>query len=156
MNYETYTKEGQYLKTILKLSKLTREERIQHKETLKIVLMDIFTWPSLINEILKHDKNTFKTNFLCLWQWNFPKRFYRIPPHFHSQYTLKTKKTHTSNTLDTQSINTHQYRWYYFDMYHQSFLLFNSLKKNQSYVTHTKHLNIFTSLPTHNPTCIHV
>ena len=69
MNYETYIKEEQHLKTLLELNKLTNEERITKRENLKHLLdgnifYPIFTWPFSIREILEHDtitdKNTFK------------------------------------------------------------------------------------------------
>ena len=42
MNYEMYIKEGQHLKTLLELNKLTKEELISHEKNLNIFLMDIF------------------------------------------------------------------------------------------------------------------
>ena len=69
MNCEMYIKEGQRLKTLLELNKLTKEERIDKRENLKHLLYGyifyaISTWPSSIREILEHDtitnKNTFK------------------------------------------------------------------------------------------------
>ena len=69
MYYETYIKEGQHLKTLLVLNKLTKEELISTRENLKHLLNGyIFypfsTWPSSIRETLDHDtitnKNTFK------------------------------------------------------------------------------------------------
>ena len=38
MNYETYIKEGKQLKTLLKLNKLTKKERIAKRENLKHLL----------------------------------------------------------------------------------------------------------------------
>ena len=34
----------------------------------------------------------------------------------------------TPNTLDSHKINTHQHRWYYFDMYHRFFIFSAALK----------------------------
>ena len=39
------------------------------------------------------------------------------------------KRTHQIHWIVT-NINTHQHKWYYFDMYHRSFLLLNGFKKN--------------------------
>ena len=39
------------------------------------------------------------------------------------------KRPHQLHWIVT-NINTHQHKWYYFDMYLRSFLLFNGLKKN--------------------------
>ena len=60
MNYKTYIKEGQHLKTLLKLNKLTKEERISTRKNLKHLLDGyIFyptsTWSSSIKEFLEHD-----------------------------------------------------------------------------------------------------
>ena len=68
MNYETYMKEGQHLKTLLELNKLTNEERITKRENLKHLLdgyifYSISTWPFSIREILEHDTRTDKNNF---------------------------------------------------------------------------------------------
>ena len=43
MNYETYIKEGHYHKTLIKVNKLTKEERISKEKTLKIFLTDTFS-----------------------------------------------------------------------------------------------------------------
>ena len=69
MNYEIYIKEGQHLKTLLELNKLTKEELISTREKLKhlpngYIFYPLSTWPSSIKETLDHDtitdKNTFK------------------------------------------------------------------------------------------------
>ena len=69
MNYETYIKAGEHLKTLVELSKLTKEERISKRENVKHLLdgyifYPITTWPSSIRETLEHDtitnKNTLK------------------------------------------------------------------------------------------------
>ena len=69
MKNQKYIKEGQHLKTLLKLNKLTKEESIFPRKDLKHLLdgyifYPISTWPSSIKEILEHDtiidKNTFK------------------------------------------------------------------------------------------------
>ena len=67
------------------------------------IFYPISTRSPSIKEILEHnsitDKKHIQADSLCLWQWNFPKRFHRISLHVHSQYTLKNKETHTPNTL---------------------------------------------------------
>ena len=45
MNYETYIKEGQHLKTLLELNKLTNEERITKRENLKHLLDGYIFYP---------------------------------------------------------------------------------------------------------------
>ena len=45
MNYETYIKEGQHLKTLLELNKLTKEERITKRENLKHLLHGYIFYP---------------------------------------------------------------------------------------------------------------
>ena len=69
MNYETYIKAGEHLKTLVELNKLTKEERISKRENVKHLLdgyifYPITTWPSSIRETLEHDtitnKNTLK------------------------------------------------------------------------------------------------
>ena len=139
MNYETHIKEGQHLKTLPELNKLTKEERIAKRENLKHLLdgynfYPISTWPYFIWEILEHDtitdKNTFK---LILFAYDNG-----ISPDVLVEYLytliLNTpskirKRTHQLQWIVT-NINKDQHKWYYFDMYHQSFLLFDGLKKN--------------------------
>ena len=65
MNHQTDIKEGQHLKTLLKLNKLTKEERMTTRKNLKHLLdrytfYPISTWPSSIKEILEHDTITNK------------------------------------------------------------------------------------------------
>ena len=65
MNYKTYIKEGQHLKTLLKLNKLTKEERISKREKLKHLLDGYIFYPistcsSSIRKILEHDTITHK------------------------------------------------------------------------------------------------
>ena len=69
MNYKTYRKEGQHLKTLLKLNKLIKEEHIPKCENLEHLLdghifYPISTWPFSIRETLEYDtitdKNTSK------------------------------------------------------------------------------------------------
>ena len=68
MNYETYIKEGQHLKTLLKLDKLTKEERIAKWENLKHLLDGyiFYPWPQSIREILEHDTITNKNTFTLI------------------------------------------------------------------------------------------
>ena len=78
-----------------------------HEKILNIFLTDKFSTLYLHGHPpLKKSSNiipslikTYSSGSLCLWQWNFPKRFHRISLHVHSQYTLKNKETHTPNTL---------------------------------------------------------
>ena len=139
MNYKTYIKEGKHVKTLLELNKLTKEERMSKRENLKhlldrYILYSISTWPSSMREILEHDtitdKNTFKVilflydneislNVFIEYLYTF---ILNTPPKMR-------KHTHQLQWIIT-NINTHQHKWYYFDMYHHSFLLFDGLKKN--------------------------
>ena len=87
-----------------------------------------------MREILEHDtitdKNTFKVilflydneislNVFIEYLYTF---ILNTPPKMR-------KHTHQLQWIIT-NINTHQHKWYYFDMYHHSFLLFDGLKKN--------------------------
>ena len=140
MNYETYIKEGKHLKTLLYLNKFTKEERIAKREKLKHLLDGyifylISTWPSSVREIVEHDtitnKNTFKLTLFAHGNGISPcvliEYFYTLILNVPS----KIKKcTHQLQWIIT-NINTHQHKWYYFDMYHWSFLLFYGLKKNK-------------------------
>ena len=111
MNYETFIKEGEHLKTLLKLTKLTKEERTSAREDLAHLLDGyIFyptsTWPPSIKEIVEHntitDRNTFKLIPFAYGNGISPNvLFPQISLHIHSQYTLKNKETHTPNTLDS-------------------------------------------------------
>ena len=69
MNYETFIKEGEHLKTLLKLTKLTKEEGTSAREDLPhllggYILYPILTWPPSIKEIIEQntitDRNTFR------------------------------------------------------------------------------------------------
>ena len=69
MNYETYIRERQHLKTLYKLSKSTKEERKSTQRDLRhlidgYIFYTISSWPPPIKEILKHDTiintNTFR------------------------------------------------------------------------------------------------
>ena len=139
MNYETYIKEGQHLKTLLELNKLTNEERITKRENLKHLLdgdifYPIFTWPFSIREILEHDtitdKNTFKLILFAYGNGIFPdvliQYLYTFIPNTPSKIR---KRTHQLQWIIT-NINTHQHKWYYFDLCDWSFLLFDGIKKN--------------------------
>ena len=156
MNYETYIKEGQHLKALLELNKLTNEERTTKRENLKHLLdgyifYPISTWPLSIREILEHDiitdKNTFKLILFAYGNGISPdiliEYLYTLILNTPSKIT---KRTHQLQWIIT-NINTHQHKWYYFDMYHRSFLLFDGLKKNQSQATRTIRPNIITHLP---------
>ena len=94
MNYETFIKEGEHLKTLLKLTKLTKEERASAWEDLAH-LLPYTTWHPSIKKIVEHntitDRSTFKLLLFAYGNGISPK---------HSQYTLKNKETHTPNILD--------------------------------------------------------
>ena len=136
MNYETYIKEGQHLKTLLELNKLTKGEGIAKRENLKHLLdgyisYPISTWPSSIREILEYDtitdKNTFKLILFAYGNGIYPD----VLTEYLYTLTLNTpskirKCTHQLQWIFT-NINTHQHGWY---MYHRSFVLFDGLKKN--------------------------
>ena len=139
MNYETYIKEAQHLKTLLGLNKLTKEERIARREKLKHLLdgyifYPISTWPSSIREILEYntitDKNTFKLTLFANGNGISPgvliEYFYTLILNTPSKIRKGTNQLQWIVT----NINTHQHKWYYFDMHHRSFLLFDGLKKN--------------------------
>ena len=56
MNYETYIKERQHLKTILELNKLTKDEYISKREKHLLdgyIFYPISTWPSSVIKILE-------------------------------------------------------------------------------------------------------
>ena len=160
MNYVTYIKEGQHLKTLLKLIKL-KEKSISKLENLKHLLdgyifYPISTWPSSIRKILKHntitDKNTLNLILFAYVNGISSNVFMEYLYTFILNTLSKIRKrTHQLYWIVT-NINT---KWYNFDMYHRSFLPFNVLKKNESQATHAKHPEIIISPPTHNPTCIH-
>ena len=69
MDYETFIKEGQHLKTLLTFTKLTKKERASTRKELEQlfdhhIFYPISTWPPSIKEILEHntitDRSTFK------------------------------------------------------------------------------------------------
>ena len=139
MNYKTYIKEGKHVKTLLELNKLTKEERMSKRENLKhlldrYILYSISTWPSSMREILEHDtitdKNTFKV-ILFLYDNEISLNVFI---EYLYTFILNTPPKMRKHTQQLQwiitNINTHQHKWYYFDMYHHSFLLFDGLKKN--------------------------
>ena len=123
------------------LNKLTKEEGISKRENLKRLLdgyifHPISTWPSSIREIVEHDtivgKNTFKLILFACGNGISPN----VLVEYLYTLILNTpskirKRTHQLQWIIT-NINVHQHKWYYFDMYHRSFLLFDGLKKNQS------------------------
>ena len=87
-----------------------------------------------MREILEHDtvtdKNTFKLILFLYGNEISPNVFIEYLYTFILNIPPKMRKrTHQLQWIIT-NINTHQYKWYYFDMYHHSFLLFDGLKKN--------------------------
>ena len=139
MNYETYITEGQHLKKLLKLNKLTKEESISKRENLKHlhdghIFYPISTWPSSIRVILEYDtitdKNTFKLILFAYGNGISSNVFIEYLYTFILNTSSKIRKhPHQLHWIVT-NINAHQHKWYYFDMYRRSFLLFNGLKKN--------------------------
>ena len=135
MNCGAYIREGQHLKTLLELNKLKNQERITKRKNLKHLLdgyifCPISTWPLSIREILEHDiitdKNTFKLILFAYGNGISPDDLYTLILNTPSKLR---KRTHQLQWIIT-NINAHQHKWYYFDMYHRSFLLFDGLKKN--------------------------
>ena len=87
MNYETFIKEGEHLKTLLKLTKLTKEERASARGDLvhllgRYIFNPISTWLPSIKEIVEHntitDRNTFKLIMLACGN--------RISPNLFMEY----------------------------------------------------------------------
>lgn len=119
MNYETYIKKGQHLKTLLKLNKLTKEESISTRENLqhlfhRYIFYPISIWPSSIREIIKHDtitdKNTFKLILFPYGNGISPNVFTEYPYTFILNTPTKIRKrTHQLHLIVT-NINTHQHK----------------------------------------------
>ena len=139
MNCKTHIKKGNILKHYLNSTNFTKEERVSKRENLKNLLeryifYSISTWPSSMREILEHDtvtdKNTFKLILFLYGNEISPNVFIEYIYTFILNTPPKMRKrTHQLQWIIT-NINTHQHKWYYFDMYHHSFLLFDGLKKN--------------------------
>ena len=139
MNYETFIKEGEHFKTLRKLTKLTKGERTSTREDLTHLLngyifYPISTWPPSIKEIIEHntitDTNTFKLLLFAYGNGISPNVFIEYLYTFILNTPSKIKKrTHQIHWILT-NINTHQHKWYYFDMYHRSLLFLNGCKKN--------------------------
>ena len=137
MNYETFIKEGEHLKT--KLTKLTKEERTSTREDLAHLLdgyifYPISTWPPSIKEIMEYntitDRNTFKLLIFAYGNGTSSNVFIEYLYTFILNTTSKIKKrTHQIHWIFT-NINKHQHKWYYFEMYHRSLLSLNGCKKN--------------------------
>ena len=116
MNYETFIKEGQHLKTLFKLTKLTKEERTSARKDLehlfnRYIFYPISTWPPTIKEILEHntiaEKNTFKLILFAYGNGIFPNTFieylYRFILNIPSKKTKQKKKNaHTKYTTTQQ------------------------------------------------------
>ena len=139
MNYETFIKEGEHLKTLLKLTKLTKEERTSTRDDLAHLLngyifYPISTWPPSIKEIIEHntvtDRNTFILLLFAYGNGISPNVFIEYLYTFILNTPSKIKKrTHQIHWI-LPNINTHQHKCYYFDMYHRSLLFLNGCKKN--------------------------
>ena len=143
---------------------LTNEERITKRENLKHLLdgyifYPISTWPLSIREILEHDiitdKNTFKLILFAYGNGISPDVLIEYLYTLILNTPSKIRKgTHQLQWIIT-NINTNQHKWYYFDMYHQSFLLFDKLKEKlkSGYMHYTSKHNYIP--PTHNLIWIH-
>ena len=128
MDYETFIKEGQQLKILLTLTKLTKEERASTRKDLEKLFGDghifypISTWPPFINEILEYntitDKNTFKLILFAYGNGISPNVFIQYLYTFILSTPSKTKKRTQLIYWIVTKINTHQHKWYYFDMHH--------------------------------------
>ena len=100
MNYETFIREGRYLKTLLTLTILTNEERTSTRKNLEHLLdrqifYPISTRPPSIKEILEHnpitDKNILKRISLPM-AMEFPNVFTEYLYTFILDTHSKTKK----------------------------------------------------------------
>ena len=127
MNYETFIKEGQHLKTLFTLTKSTKEEQTSTRKDLDHVLdvhifYPISTWLPSTKEILEHnlitDKNTFKLILFAYGSGTSPNVFIEYLYTFILNTLSKTKKRTRQIHWIVTNINTHQHKWYYFDMYH--------------------------------------
>ena len=135
MNYERFIKEGQHLKTLFKLTKLTKEERTSARKDLehlfnRYIFYPISTWPPTIKEILEHntiaEKNTFKLILFAYGNGISPNTFieylYRFILNIPSKKKKKRKKKkHTPNTPQPNNIrtrHTHKHHSPYEDLQH--------------------------------------
>ena len=139
MDYETIIKEGQHLKTLLTLTKLTKKERASTRKDLEQLLdghifYPISTWSPSIKEILEHNtitnKNTFTVILFAYGNGVSPNIFIEYLYSFILNTPAKTKKRTQQIYWIITNVNTHQHKWYYFDIHHRSFLFLNDLKKN--------------------------
>ena len=138
MNYETYIKEVQHFKTLLELDKLMQEERIAKRENLKHLLggyifCPISTWSSSIREIVEHDTITGKNTFqMILFPYGHGISQDVLIEYLYTLFLNTSskirKRIHQLMWIMTK-IYMHQHKWYYFDMYHRSFLLIDGLTK---------------------------
>ena len=101
MNYETFIRGGQHLKTLLTLTILTKEERTFTRKNLEHlfgghIFDPISTRPPCIKEILKHnpitDKNTFKLILFANGNGTSPNVFIEYLYRFILNTPSKTKK----------------------------------------------------------------
>ena len=90
MNYKTFIKEGEHLNTLLKLTKLTKEERTSARGDLvhlleRYIFYPISTWLPSSKEIVEHntitDRNTFKLIMFACGN--------RISPNLFIEYLYK-------------------------------------------------------------------
>ena len=139
MDYETIIKEGQHLKTLLTLTKLTKKERASTRKDLEQLLdghifYPISTWSPSIKKILEHNtiinKNTFTVILFAYGNGVSPNIFIEYLYSFILNTSAKTKKRTQQIYWIITNVNTHQHKWYYFDIHHRSFLFLNDLRKN--------------------------
>ena len=128
----------QHLKTLLKLNKLTKGNVYPNEKTLNIFLTDTFSalylhghppYGKSSNIALSPTKLTL---ILCVYgNGTSPNVFIEYLCAFSLNRPPKIRKsTHQLRWMIT-NINTQQNKWYYFDIYHRSFLLFIGLKKTK-------------------------
>ena len=150
VHYETYLKEGQHLKALLKL-KLTKEGRIPKRDSLKHLLdgyifYSISTWPSSIKEILEHDtitnKNTFKIILFAYGNGISPNVFIEYLYTFILNTPPKIKKRAHQLQWIITNINTHQHKWYCFSMCHWSLWSLEKLKSDKTHLTTKRNYGI--------------
>ena len=135
---------------------MSKRENLKHLLN-RYIFYSISTWPSSMREILEHDtitdKNTFKV-ILFLYDNEISLNVFK---EYLYTFILNTppkmrKRTHQLQWIIT-NINTHQHKWYYFDMYHHSFLLFDGLKSGNTHLTSKQNYITSHTQPNMN-TCI--
>ena len=117
MNYETSIKEGQHLKILLTLTKLTKEEPASRRKDFKQLLdghifCPISKWLPSITEILEHntitDKNTFKLILFAYGYGISPKVCIQYLYTFILNISSNAKKRTQLMYWIVTKVNTHQ------------------------------------------------